>query len=188
MSEQLRSIYARWERLEEEKAATSADLKELFIEAKGNGYDAKALRAAFRLRSMSSDEGVKQSEHEALVDLYLAGLNGTEDAPRAHPRIPREEPNLVGARTAVATSTPAPEPKTVPAPLSPEARRERAKVRTSESMDDNKDLSARMLADGLISEEAHAENVRLSDAVARKFGAGVVDDDLTIPSFMRRTA
>lgn len=140
MSEQLRSIYARWERLEEEKAATSADLKELFIEAKASGYDAKALRAAFRLRSMSSDEGVKQSEHEALVDLYLAGLNGTEDAPRAHPRIPREEPSL--DRTAPGggagdTAKPAPAAKAVPAPIPRPARN---------------------------------------------------DDDLTIPSFMRRTA
>ena len=136
MSEQLRSIYARWERLEEEKAATSADLKELFLEAKGNGYDAKALRAAFRLRSMSSDEGVKQSEHEALVDLYLAGLNGTEDAPRAHPRIPREEHSLEPS-PAAPPPPPAVGAKIVPAPTQRPARN---------------------------------------------------DDDLTIPSFMRRTA
>jgi hypothetical protein len=41
-------------------------------------------------------------------------------------------------------------------------------------MDDNKAFSAELLANGLISEEAHAENVKLSDAVAHKYGAGVV--------------
>ena len=88
---QLRSIYARWERLEEEKRATAEDLKELFAEAKSNGYDTKALRAAFRLRALSEEKSAEQNEHEALVDLYLAGLGGTIDAPRAHPRNAREE-------------------------------------------------------------------------------------------------
>lgn len=55
------------------------------------------------------------------------------------------------------------------------SREERARLRLSESMDDNKALSEEMLRDGLITPEQHAENVALSDAVARKLGAGVVD-------------
>lgn len=58
----------------------------------------------------------------------------------------------------------------------PVDRAERRKQRLSESMDDNKALSAEALALGLISEEAHAETVRLSDGLARKLGAGVLQD------------
>ncbi|NKE77560.1 hypothetical protein [Ochrobactrum sp. MC-1LL] len=57
------------------------------------------------------------------------------------------------------------------------SREERAKARTSESMDDHKALSAELLANGMISEEAHQENIRLSDGIARKFGAGIIGDD-----------
>lgn len=59
-------------------------------------------------------------------------------------------------------------------PVDREARR---KQRTSEAMDDNKALSAELLAAGLITEEAHAENVHISDGVARKMGAGVIDPE-----------
>ena len=48
--DQLRTIVARIERLEEEKAALATDLREVYAEAKGNGFDVKALRAVIRLR------------------------------------------------------------------------------------------------------------------------------------------
>ena len=48
--DQLRAIVARIERLEEEKAALAADLREVYAEAKGNGFEVKALRAASRMR------------------------------------------------------------------------------------------------------------------------------------------
>lgn len=56
----------------------------------------------------------------------------------------------------------------------PASRQDRQRRRTSEAMEDNISLSAEMLADELISEEAHAENVALSIAVANKYGAGRV--------------
>jgi len=56
-------------------------------------------------------------------------------------------------------------------------RKARAALRTSEAMDDNKAFSAELVAAGLISEKAHAENIALSDAVARKYGAGVIDTE-----------
>lgn len=70
-------------------------------------------------------------------------------------------------------------------------REERGKDRLSEAMADNKELSAEMARDGLISPEAHAENVALSDAVAAKLGSGVKPApakpiDLTIPSSLDR--
>src|SRR5690606_36409114 len=129
----LRNGFERWQRLEGEKQAISDDLKELFQELKGHGFDGKALRAAFRKVAKVDDADVQ--ELNAVVDLYVDSLL----APR------------VG---------------TVPATRSRAAREDRSKARLSEAMDDNKALSAEMLADGLISEEAHAENVALSDAVA----------------------
>ena len=69
--DQLRAIVARIERLEEEKAALAADLREVYAEAKGNGFDVKALRAVIRIRKQDTAE---RQEQEALLDLYLAAL------------------------------------------------------------------------------------------------------------------
>ncbi len=69
--DQLKSIVERIERLEEEKAALSEDIKEVYAEAKANGYDTKILRTVIRLRKQDSAE---RQEQEALLDLYLAAL------------------------------------------------------------------------------------------------------------------
>jgi uncharacterized protein (UPF0335 family) len=69
--DQLRTIVARIERLEEEKAALSTDLKEVYAEAKGNGFDVKALRTVIRLRKQ--DE-TKRREEEAVLATYLHAL------------------------------------------------------------------------------------------------------------------
>ena len=68
---QLRSIVERIERLEEDKAAVSADLKEVYAEAKGNGFDTKILRKVVRLRKQ---DRAKRQEEEALLDLYLSAI------------------------------------------------------------------------------------------------------------------
>ena len=54
--DQLRTIVARIERLEEEKAALAADLREVYAEAKGNGFDVKALRAVIRMRKQDENK------------------------------------------------------------------------------------------------------------------------------------
>ena len=69
--EQLRSIVERVERLEEEKQALSDDIKEVYAEAKGNGFDAKTLRQVVRLRKQDAAE---RQEREALLDLYMHAL------------------------------------------------------------------------------------------------------------------
>jgi uncharacterized protein (UPF0335 family) len=69
--DQLRSIVERIERLEEEKAALSEDIKEVYAEAKGNGFDTKILRTVVRLRKQDSSE---RAEQEALLDLYMHAL------------------------------------------------------------------------------------------------------------------
>jgi uncharacterized protein (UPF0335 family) len=69
--DQLRSIVERIERLEEEKQALADDIKEVYAEAKGNGFDTKTLRTVIRLRKQDSAE---RQEQEALLDLYLSAL------------------------------------------------------------------------------------------------------------------
>ena len=69
--EQLRSLIERIERLEEEKAALAEDIREVYAEAKGNGFDVKIMRQIVRLRKMDTDD---RSELEALLDLYKQAL------------------------------------------------------------------------------------------------------------------
>jgi len=70
---QLRAIVERIERLEEDKAGIAADLKEVYAEAKGNGFDTKILRKVVRMRKQDK---AKLSEEEALIDLYLSAIGG----------------------------------------------------------------------------------------------------------------
>jgi uncharacterized protein (UPF0335 family) len=69
----LKSFIERIERLEEDKAAIMGDLKEVFAEAKGEGFDVKILRKVIRLRKQDK---VKRQEEEALIDLYLSAIGG----------------------------------------------------------------------------------------------------------------
>jgi uncharacterized protein (UPF0335 family) len=72
---QLKSIIERIERLEEEKKALMEDIKEVYAEAKGNGFDAKIIRKVVSIRKQETAERVEQ---EQLIDLYLAAV-GTKD-------------------------------------------------------------------------------------------------------------
>ena len=66
---------ARIERLEEEKAALAADLREVYAEAKGTGFDVKALRAVVRIRKQDEN---KRREEVAILDTYLHALGMAE--------------------------------------------------------------------------------------------------------------
>jgi uncharacterized protein (UPF0335 family) len=68
---QLRSFIERIERLEEEKTALSADIKEIYAEAKGNGFDTKVMRKVISLRKKDTAE---RQEEEAMLELYLHAL------------------------------------------------------------------------------------------------------------------
>jgi uncharacterized protein (UPF0335 family) len=68
---QLKSIVERIERLEEEKKAIADDIKDVYGEAKGNGFDAKVLRTIIRLRKQDASE---REEQDAILDLYKAAL------------------------------------------------------------------------------------------------------------------
>jgi uncharacterized protein (UPF0335 family) len=69
--DQLRSVIERIEKLEEEKAALAADIREVFAEAKGNGFDIKALRQVLKIRKMEASE---REEQEMVLDTYLRAL------------------------------------------------------------------------------------------------------------------
>lgn len=69
--EQLRSIIQRIEKLEEEKAAVAADIREVYAEAKGNGFDTKAIRSVIRLRKMDASD---REEQELVLDTYRRAL------------------------------------------------------------------------------------------------------------------
>ena len=68
----LRSTIERLERLEEDKQAVMADMKEVFAEAKGEGFDVKILRKVIRVRKQDK---AKRQEEEAIFDLYMGHLD-----------------------------------------------------------------------------------------------------------------
>lgn len=73
-SEQLRLFIERIERLEEDKKGISDDIRDVYSELKGQGYDPKIVRQIVRLRKMSSDD---RQEMEAVLDTYRSALGLT---------------------------------------------------------------------------------------------------------------
>ncbi|HWK45019.1 MAG TPA: DUF2312 domain-containing protein [Stellaceae bacterium] len=74
--DQLRSYIERIERLEEEKRALAEDIKEVFAEAKGTGFDTKIMRQIIRIRKMDKDD---LDEQETLLDIYKRALGMLPD-------------------------------------------------------------------------------------------------------------
>ena len=73
--DQLRAFIERIERMEEEKAAIAADIKEIYAEAKGNGFDTKTLRKIVNIRKIDVSE---RAESEALLETYMRALGMIE--------------------------------------------------------------------------------------------------------------
>jgi uncharacterized protein (UPF0335 family) len=69
--DQLKSIIERIERCEEEKKAISDDIRDIYAEAKGNGYDVKALRTIVRMRKQDPNE---RAEAETILETYMQAL------------------------------------------------------------------------------------------------------------------
>jgi uncharacterized protein (UPF0335 family) len=69
--DQLKSIIERIERLEEEKKTISDDIRDVYAESKGNGYDVKALRTIVRLRKQDPNE---RQEEETILETYMQAL------------------------------------------------------------------------------------------------------------------
>lgn len=75
---QLKALVERIERMEEEKAIIAADIRDVYAEAKGNGFDVKALRTIIRLRKQDANE---RAEHEAILETYMVALGMLADTP-----------------------------------------------------------------------------------------------------------
>lgn len=69
--DELRAFIERIERMEEEKAAIAADIKEIYAEAKGNGFDTKIVRRIVAIRKQDANE---RAEQEAILQLYMGAL------------------------------------------------------------------------------------------------------------------
>ena len=76
--DQLKAIVERIERLEEEKKTISDDIRDVYAEAKGNGYDVKALRTIVRMRKQDANE---RAEQETILETYMAALGMLADTP-----------------------------------------------------------------------------------------------------------
>ena len=74
--EQLRAVVERIERIEEEKKAISDDIRDIYAEAKANGFDTKVLRQVIRMRKPDTSE---RQEQDAIRELYLQALGMLPD-------------------------------------------------------------------------------------------------------------
>lgn len=78
--DQLKSIIARVEKLEEEKGGIAADIRDVFAEAKGNGFDVKAIRTILKLRKMDASE---REEQDTILDVYMHALGMIDELEEA---------------------------------------------------------------------------------------------------------
>jgi uncharacterized protein (UPF0335 family) len=78
--DQLRTIVERIEQVEEEIRELTEARKEIYLEAKGNGFDVKVLREVIKLRKQDEEE---REEHETLLDIYLRAIDGGRPAAKA---------------------------------------------------------------------------------------------------------
>lgn len=76
--DQLKSIIARIEKLEEEKTGIAADIRDIYAESKANGLDVKAIRQIIKIRAMDAAE---REERESILDIYLNALGMLSDTP-----------------------------------------------------------------------------------------------------------
>lgn len=74
--DRLRSFIERIERLEDERRALGEDIREVYSEAKGAGFDVKIMRQIVRIRKLDQNE---RDEQEALLETYMAALGMTND-------------------------------------------------------------------------------------------------------------
>jgi uncharacterized protein (UPF0335 family) len=84
---QLRAIIERIEKMEEEKRAIADDIKDVYAEAKGTGFDAKIIRKIVAIRRMDAE---KRREEEAILDVYMSALGMLADLPLGQAAVERQ--------------------------------------------------------------------------------------------------
>jgi uncharacterized protein (UPF0335 family) len=124
----LKSFIERIERLEEEKAAIGADIKEVFAEAKGTGFDVKIMRSILKLRKMESAD---RNEYFELLDLYMQALGMLAGTPLGDAAV--RSAGLPPAEQPVRPAPAAAEPK-IDAALAEKARLAKLPVAEAEEM------------------------------------------------------
>jgi uncharacterized protein (UPF0335 family) len=85
--DQLQSVIERIERLEQDKADIAQDIKDVYAEAKGNGFDTKIIRKIISMRKRSEAD---RQEEEAMLDLYMSALGMLADTPLGRAAIARD--------------------------------------------------------------------------------------------------
>lgn len=85
-ADHLRSFIERIEKLEEEKRAIADDIKDVYAEARGDGFDAKIIRKIVAMRRMDRD---KRREEEAILEMYMSALGILADLPLGQAAIDR---------------------------------------------------------------------------------------------------
>lgn len=95
--DRLRSFIERVERLEEEKRALASDIKEVYAEAKGTGFDTKIMRRLVKERRMDKDD---LDEQEALLDVYKRALGMLADTPLGEAAVVRLSTKRSGKKKA----------------------------------------------------------------------------------------
>ena len=93
--DQLKAFVERVERLEEEKKTISDDIRDVYAEAKGNGFDVKALRTIIRMRKQDAAE---RAEQEAILDTYMHALGMLADLPLGQAAIRSAAKNVTPIR------------------------------------------------------------------------------------------
>jgi uncharacterized protein (UPF0335 family) len=84
---QLQSIVERIEKIEDERALLAADIKDVYAEAKGNGFDPKIIKKVIALRKKDAHE---RAEEEALMDAYMSALGMLADLPLGEAALRRD--------------------------------------------------------------------------------------------------
>ena len=92
--DQLKAFVERIERLEAEKAETAADIRDVYAEAKGTGFDVRALRTIIRLRKQDTDE---RREQEMILETYMMALGMLSDTPLGRAAVQRDLGNVMAA-------------------------------------------------------------------------------------------
>src|SRR5262245_5960260 len=85
--DQLKAFVERVERLEEEKKSIADDIRDVYAEAKGNGFDVKALRSIVRMRKQDANE---RAEEEAILETYMQALGMLADLPLGQAAMQRD--------------------------------------------------------------------------------------------------
>jgi uncharacterized protein (UPF0335 family) len=83
----LRAFIERVEKLESEKRAIADDIKDIYAEARGNGFDAKIIRKIVAMRRMDAE---KRREEEAILDVYMSALGMLADLPLGQAAVERQ--------------------------------------------------------------------------------------------------